>query len=307
MSCITIGSVTIRCPADFDAFWADVLAESRALPLQVEETHSALRSTPEIEVHEVSYASLDQVRVFCWYARPVGHTGRLPLVIQYPGYISEPALFREMAGQGYAVLSVAPRGKLRSSDRINPGYPGLMIHGIESRDTYIYRGFYADALRAVDLALARPEVDTDRIAVAGSSQGGGLSLVVAGLRADAVACTSVGAPYLTGMQAALELTHSYPYEEINEYLRCFPARRAQVESTLACFDGLFFARKVQCPLIMNVGLQDDVCPPQTGMAAYDLVPAPDKRLYTYEGHGHDAGGYHHGPVVRDFLHRHLQS
>ncbi len=305
MSCITVASVSMQPPADFTAFWAELLDACQALPLQVEERHSDLRSTPDVEVRKVTYASLDGVRVFCWYSRPVAYSGPLPLVIQYPGYISEPAIGREWAMRGYAVLSVAPRGKLRSSDVINPGYPGLMLHGIEAPDTYIYRGFYADALRAIDFALARPEIDATRIGVMGSSQGGGLSLVAAGLRPE-VACASVGAPYLTGMMAAITLTHSAPYEEINEYLRCFPHRYSQVATTLSYFDGLFFADRIQCPLIMNLGMQDDVCPPPTGLAAFAQVRSTDKKLYRYEGHGHDAGGIHHGPVVTAFLQQHLQ-
>ncbi len=304
MTCITIESVSTWCPDDFAEFWTAILHTSRELPLHVVERPSELRSTPEVEVREVTYESLDGVKVFCWYSRPRERSEPLPLVIHYPGYISEPPIGKEWAQQGYALLSVAPRGKLRSSDSINPGYPGLMIHGIESPATYVYRGFYADALRAIDFALARPEIDPARIGVMGSSQGGGLTLMVAGMRPE-VTCASAGAPYLTGILSALTLTHSSPYEEINEYLRCFPQRRTQVATTLAYFDCLFFASRVHCPMIMNLGMQDDVCPPPTGLAAFDLVPSPDKKLYRYEGHGHDAGGIHHGPVISAFLRQHL--
>ena len=57
---------------------------------------------------------------------------------------------------------------------------------------------------------------------------------------------------------------------------------------------------------MNLGLQDDVCPPPTGLAAFDLVPAGEKKLYTYKGNGHDAAEYLHDSVIAGFLQRQLR-
>ena len=83
-----------------------------------------------------------------------------------------------------AVLSVAVRGKLPSSAEFNPGYPGLLTSGVESRETYSYRGVISDCSRGVDFLLSRPEIDPERIFACGSSQGGGLTLATAGLRPE---------------------------------------------------------------------------------------------------------------------------
>jgi cephalosporin-C deacetylase len=104
---------------------------------------------------------------------------------------------------------------------------------------------------------------------------------------------------------AVELTHTYPYEEINDYLRLHPERRAEVEETLAYFDGISFADRITCPIIVNIGLQDNVCPPETGYALFERIGAADKRLYPYDGHGHDAGRSRHTAVVDAFFARHL--
>ena len=65
---------------------------------------------------------------------------------------------------------------------------------------------------------------------------------------------------------AIALTHTYPYEEINDFLRAHPDSRRAVEETVAYFDGINFADKITCPIIVNIGLQDNVCPPETGYA-----------------------------------------
>jgi cephalosporin-C deacetylase-like acetyl esterase len=106
---------------------------------------------------------------------------------------------------------------------------------------------------------------------------------------------------------AIELAHTYPYQEINDYLRLHPDRRSMVEETLAYFDGINFADQITCPIIVNTGLQDNVCPPETGYALFNRIGAADKRLYTYDGHGHDAGRYQHSAIVDQFFAHHLLS
>ena len=145
--------------------------------------------------------------------------------------------------KGYAALSVAPRGKLRSNQQFNPGYPGLLTHNITDRNTYSYRGFYVDAGRAVDFLLGRPEVDAARIGVTGSSQGGALTITTSALRHE-IACAAAGAPYLCGFMDSARLTHSYPYQEINDYLRLYPEREEQVRRTLEYFDGIGLTRRL---------------------------------------------------------------
>ena len=120
-----------------------------------------------------------------------------------------------------------------------------------------------------------------------------------------VRAAAAGAPYLCGFVDAIELTHTYPYEEINDYLRRHPDRRAEVEETLAYFDGICFADRIACPIIVNIGLRDNVCPPETGYALFDRIGATDKQLYPYDGHGHEAGRYRHAAVVDRFFARHL--
>jgi cephalosporin-C deacetylase len=157
----------------------------------------------------------------------------------------------------------------------------------------------------VDFVQGRPEVDTSRIGVHGSSQGGALTIVVAALRSDAIRCGAAGAPYLCGFMDAASLTHSYPYEEINDYLRLYPEREPQVRATVAYYDGINFAPLIRCPMLVNIGLEDDVCPPETGYAVYNAMTCP-KDLHAYPRCAHDAGTFWHAPKVEAFLAEHLQ-
>jgi cephalosporin-C deacetylase len=296
----------VKKPDDFDAFWDDVLRQTEAIPLELEVVPEALRSSDDIEVFQVFYTSLDQVRIAAWYCRPTQRTEPMPAMLLLPGYQMEPPIPKEWAHKGYAALSVAPRGKLRSNAQFNPGYPNLLTYNIIDRHTYTYRGFYVDAWRGIDFLLSRPEVDPARIGVTGSSQGGGLTITTAAMRQE-VRAAAAGAPYLCGYLDAIELTRTYPYEEINDYLRLHPQSRQAVADTVAYFDGISFADKITCPIIVNIGLQDNVCPPETGYALFNQIQAVDKKLYPYDGHGHDAGRQQHNAIIDQFFARHLLS
>ena len=292
-------------PADFDAFWDDVKRREAAIALEPEVVLDPLRTSPDIEVFQVFYNSIDQVRIAAWYCRPTQRAERSPAILLLPGYQMEPPIPKDWARKGYIALSVAPRGKLRSNRQFNPGYPNLLTHNIIDRHTYSYRGFYVDAWRGVDFLRARPEVDAARIGVTGSSQGGGLTVATAAMRPD-IRAAAAGAPYLCGYMDAIELTQTYPYEEINDYLRQYPERRQAVTDTVAYFDGINFADRITCPIIVNIGLQDNVCPPETGYALFERIGSADKQIYAYDGHGHDAGRRSHEVVAHEFFARHLQ-
>lgn len=297
---------TVR-PADFDHFWAAILAEAAAIPLNPSLTPDPLRTTDDVDVYEIGYDSLDWLRISGWYCVPKERflPRPYPGLLIVPGYISEPTLPTSWARMGYAAVGVAPRGKLRSHRSYNPGYPGLLVHNIVDRNTYAYRGFYVDAARAVDFLLGRPEVDHARIGVHGSSQGGALTITTAALRRDAITCGAAGAPYLCGLMDAAGLTHSYPYEEINDYLRLHPDREPAVRATLNYYDGINFAPLIRCPMLVYVGLEDDVCPPETGFAAYDALRCP-KQMDAYPRCAHDAGAYWEMAKVEAFLAQHLR-
>ena len=293
-------------PADFDDFWRDTLAATENVPLDARLEPDEMRSTPDVEVFEASYDSYEGLRIAGWFARPRGRQERLPGLLFVPGYVSEPKLPTDLAKRGYAAFSAAPRAKLRSNSVFNPGYPGLLTHNITDHKRYGYRGFYMDAVRAFDFLASLDEVDENRIGVQGGSQGGALTLLLSALRPEKVAAASAGAPYLCSMMDAASLTHSYPYEEINDYLRVNPGDEQAVRNTLDYHDIHNFVDLITCPIIVNIGLRDDVCPPETGYAVFDKIGSKDKRLYEYENCGHDSGaGVGHTAILDKFMDDHL--
>ena len=253
---------TVTCPDDFDEFWSGVLDEIATLPLNATVTLDSLRSNDDVKVYQASYSSLGGLTVFAWYSLPANGDGPFPAILVFPGYKSEPAIRRDWGRKGVAVLSVAVRGKLPSSDLFNPGYPGLLTHGIESRD----------------------EIDSERIFACGSSQGGGLTLATSGLRPEIKGGVS-GYPFLCCYPESRQMLRSYPYDELSCYLRAYGDREQQVLHTLSYFDAVNFAPRIKCPMVVGIAMEDEVCPPETSYAAYDRLGG-ERELWLFPDSGH---------------------
>ena len=64
---------------------------------------------------------------------------------------------------------------------------GYMTRGIDDPADYYYRRVFTDAVRAVDAIRMLPQIDADRLAVTGGSQGGGIALAAGALSEGLVA------------------------------------------------------------------------------------------------------------------------
>ncbi len=179
------------------------------------------------------------------------------------------------------------------SDGGNPQFPGFMTRGVLAPETYYYRRVFTDAVRAVETAIAHPAVDATRVAVVGGSQGGGITLAVAGLAPalldNAVSTAMPDVPFLFNDPAATEIVDSHPYQEIVRFCK---VHRDQVETvfrTLAYFDGVSFSARARASALFSVGLMDEICPPSTVFAAYNHYSGPkDIRIWRYNHH--EGGG-----------------
>jgi cephalosporin-C deacetylase len=280
------GFVTrVTPPEDFADFWQSVRAELDEIPLEPCLSPVPLRSNENVQVYQATYQSLGGLEIAAWYCVPTRGEGHFPALIHFPGYKGEPRLVREWGGKGVVALSVAVRGKLRSNSRFNPGYPGLLTYGIESRDSYSYKGVISDCLRGIDFLLSRPEVDPQRIYACGSSQGGGLTLIATALRPE-IKGGVAGYPFLCCFPEAMQMLRSYPYDELNCYARAYPDRVPQMLETLRYYDAVNFASWIKCPTAVGIALDDEVCPPETSYAAYQKLAGPkDLWLFPNSGHG----------------------
>ncbi len=284
-------------PADFDDFWAATLTEARSHELD------AIFAPVDIgleafAVYDVTFSGFNGDRIKAWFISPREADGSLPAVVEYIGYgggRGYPLEWLAFPSTGFAYLVMDTRGQGGDTADIpngaNPSIPGFMTQGILDPATYYYRRLYTDAARAVDTLRSRPEVEGERIAVTGGSQGGGLSIAAAGLLPEVKVCMT-DVPFLSHFRRAVDITPNDPYLEIARYLQ---RRRDKVDTvfrTLSYFDGMNFAARMTARALYSVGIMDTTCPPSTVFASYNHVPG-EKQIHEYYFNNHEGGGAQH--------------
>ena len=290
----------VKRPADFADFWRGVQAELADVPLEWERLPGAGGETDTYVVDWLRFSSLGDVLVYGWLAVPKSsppgsHRGYLWL----PGYsLGHPQPGPECLYPDTLTFGLNLHGNLPNEPYDHPSTVGAdyITQGIDSPQTYVYRGIVAHCLRALEVLAAQPDVDPNRLIAGGMSQGGGLALVTSALAPTVKLCLA-DMPWLCALELALSLLDRAKYKRlaaarypdarglIADYAEAHPERAAQVYEMYAYFDPLSHAADVRCPTRMSAGGRDPSCKRPTIYAVFDELTCEKEMLYLPEtGH-----------------------
>jgi cephalosporin-C deacetylase len=238
-------------PADFDQYWQQTLNNLAGFPARPELDLLPLRSTDFATLYSVRLTSLGPYRLFGYLSIPTGR-GPFPAIYYAPKYQSVleiiPQGTANLQRSAYITFALAGRGQRNSDTPYAAMFPGLLTEGIEHAESYIFRSLAADSVRGLEFLLARRELDPSRVVAVGND----LALITAALHAGATHVVASPALFYRTVELAPK-TQAYPLEEINDYLRAFPAKTAAVQRTLAYYDLLAFAPQVKATTLLMAG------------------------------------------------------
>jgi len=277
------GDEPFETPDDYRAYWDEALGEARDHAIALSRT-SIDTGLTEIEVFDVSFAGANGRRVDGWLRLPKHRTGPLAAVVHFNGYgAGRLADIDDLtwASAGFAQLVMGTHGQ-------RDGSTGHLLEGLDDPRSFYYRGVLTDGARAVDALRSLDEVDANRVAAIGNSQGGGIALGVGALVPDLRAVLAQS-PFLTHAPLAVQTAKHGPWDELRGYLTENPHLIERAGRTFAYVDGITSARHASAPGWITAGEIDDICPPETAVAADTAYAAP-VTLRTWPNAGHESGG-----------------
>lgn len=285
---------------DFDAFWEQTLAELAAVAPDYKFTLLEDHSNDVRKSYRVDMKSLGGEQVSGLLLLPTAE-GKYPAVISYMGYGSDVWYADPSSNPDRIEFMLCIRNQ--AFNRVPGEKDDWCTRGLGDEYAYYYRGAFADAVRAIDFVCSLPQTDTERVVAYGESQGGALTLVAASLdhRLKAIAPS---APFLNDYKDYFVLA-DWPG---NWYIQAAKERGISDENLYRClsyFDVKNFTDRIQCPVLMAIGLQDTVCPPHTNFAGYNQIKT-EKSWICYPAAGHNVWQQEGWPVAReDFLKKYL--
>ena len=235
-------------PEGFDSYWQDVteeVSDLRGCPVEVE--HLPLRDNEVSTAYGLRFSGVGGYPLFALLTVPKA-SGPFPALMQAPAYGSVVGVPAHERRARYVVLAICHRGQRLSDSLYSAAYPGLLTDGLPDPSTYRWREIVADCLRAFDVLDARPDVDGSRLAVVGND----LAAITAAL--------SPGVPYLLvnslifrGAAGSLSEQPAYPGRELADYVRTYPEQTDNLKQTLALFDPLAFAPRIEARTLLTCG------------------------------------------------------
>jgi cephalosporin-C deacetylase-like acetyl esterase len=285
-------------PADFDAFWEAGKAELAKIPLDARQTLLPDACTETVNVYHVSLRNAagggkTGARVYGILCVPKA-PGRYPAVLNVPGAGIRPySGMKDLAARGVITFQIGIHGipvnlPQETYDQLAGGaLSGYPTFNLDNRDAYYYRRVYLGCVRANDFLVSLPEYDGQNLVVTGGSQGGQLSIVTAALdpRVKALAayypayCDVTG--YLHGRAGG------WPHMMKADATTGAASRHATQEKieVTGYYDAVNFARRLKVPVHFAWGYNDDVCPPTSMYAAYNVINSPKRLVLALEtGH-----------------------
>lgn len=276
---------TTTLPEDFEAFWTKGKEDLAKVPVNPVLTLMPERCTAKANVYHVQIDNI-KGKIYGILCTPKKE-GKYPAILHVPGAGIRP-YYGDVweAEAGFVSFTIGIHGIPVNLDQ--SVYNNLMQGALNSywtinlddKDKAYYKRVYLGCVRAVDFIETLECFNGEDIGVTGGSQGGALSIVTAGLdkRIDFLAAFYPALSDLTGFLHGR--AGGWPKMFRDEY-----TNKPEKIETSKYFDVVNFARFVKVPGWYSWGYNDNVCPPTSMYAAYNVLPAK-KEIHIFQESQH---------------------
>ncbi len=288
-------------PSDFDSFWQSQKNLKNSLPMDMQMSYSS--ETSYQTTYTFSIANIEGRRTYGYISVPKG-SGPFPASITLPPYGTSSSVVgadTESAEKGGMIaVSISIHNRPVNQDDPNAYKPDDNT----DKSKFYYRYGLVGAMHVIDYLETRPDFDGNVCAM-GVSQGGGLSILLAGID-DRVSL-------LINSNPTMGQHVGYKYDRASGFPAYLSIIDDQNQGNAAVFnsavnatkyyDAMFHARRFKGASFSLTGLKDLVVPSATALVSHNQLRGSKVLMISKDG-GHDhPNEYWNGRF--EFMRRHF--
>lgn len=281
-------------PTDFLQFWNAGKKELSSFPLDAKMVLLPEKCTEKVNVYQLNLQGYGKgSRVYGILCIPKKE-GKYPALLKVPGAGVRPYNGDiGMAEQGVITLEIGIHGVPVNMDPVvytslgGGALSNYQNFNLDDKDRFYFKRVYLNCIRANDFLVTLPQYDGFNLGVTGGSQGGALSVVTASLD-ERVKFLAAMYPALCDLTATLKGRAGGWPQYFEKWTLDFNNKPDKI-ATCGYYDVVNFAKQLKVPTFFTWGYNDEVCPPTSMHAAYNVIKSP-KTLYPVVETGHWAYG-----------------
>jgi cephalosporin-C deacetylase len=277
-------------PDDFDVFWEAKIQGLKRVPAnpQLEKV--------DIDKTNIAYwkITLDNIRgahIQGQIASPEkGEKFPALLILQYAGvYALQKNWVTDRAAEGWLALDIEAHDLPidQPNSFYKEQYAGPLKNywniGNDAADKSYYLRMYLSCYQALEYLKTRPDWNGKALVVTGQSQGGQQTLMLAGLHPEDITAAMVLVPAACDMLAPeAGRAPGFP----GWYFNTAGRDPKKVHEASRYYDPANFARHIKCPVLIGIGLHDEVLAPPSSIFATANEITSSKEVITLSKSGH---------------------
>lgn len=283
----------------FESFWSQTYDELNDIPILVDTISTTIKQNKEISLLKIK--SFNNIEFHMWVSQPK-HIGKYVTKISFSGFGRGNTDKSNIPSNTFIIeentinIIVDIRGQGLSTDIIK--FENYLTKGISSKETYIYRGAFMDAVRAVDVASLNINSNGE-IIVIGGSQGGLLSIVATALNSKVDLCIA-NFPFYADLKSYNK--NGWP---LNSMIR---DNYESLMDVLLYYDAVNFAKLINVPVFISCGEKDNITPYLGALKVYKNLENVDKLFFVVpcEGHGCSSKSQFSEKIKDEFILNHTK-
>ncbi len=263
-------------PADFDEFWNTKIKQLESVPANpvLEKSDS---KEAGVDYWKINMDNIQGTSIHGQIAKPTdGEKFPALLIVQWAGiYPLQKNWVTGKAKNGWLVLNInahdlpIDKGAQFYKDQSQNELKNYASIGNEDRNESYFLRMYLSCYRAAQYLTERPDWNGETLVVMGTSQGGLQALMTAGIH-----------PHITAAMALVPAGFDNLGPEIGRkggwpqwYTQTEQKDAKKVHETSKYYDVANFVSSIKCPVLVGVGLLDQICPPEGIFAGLNQVTA----------------------------------